>query len=73
MEWHERMFTSIKVGEKYENRDGDECTVIEKREDNTGKSFFEISSNTWLGNYMVGELGGFGIYPNGYDLVKKII
>jgi len=76
MHWSERLKTVIKLDEQYLTRNGVKVKIIDKRTDNKGTDFYEvivISGYSYLKEYMVNKFGGFGIYANHYDLVKKCI
>ena len=77
MHWSERMKTKIEVGRTYNNRNGAKWKVVSKL-NNTNfevhklpppKGFTDISIRKQL---VVNELGGFGDYPNHFDLVKVL-
>ena len=72
MKWHERMKTKIEIGKKYKTRDGLIVEVVDYQTNNIEIKYVvkDLSGKSWLKEYMVTEFGGFGIYPNHYDLVK---
>ena len=76
MHWNERMKTEIKLGNTYETRNGYKVKVVAKLNDNN----FEVnriirSEIRWghLEEYIVNKFGGFGNYPNHYDLIRRIL
>ena len=74
MNWDERLNTPIKVGETYKTRDNKIVIILKKQQDNflvknTNPSKFNTS---YLKEYFVNKFGGFGNYPNHYDLIKKL-
>ena len=77
MNWNERMKTKIKVGERYQMRDGTKWTVAEMRDeehflidkDKPKEGYIDISMHK---QFIVGAFGNFGSYPNPFDLVKRI-
>lgn len=72
MEWFDRMKTPIKLGSIYESREGYRTTVIHERIDSYGKPKFLVENKSFVGRYYVCCLGGFGIYTNKLDIVKKL-
>ena len=69
-----RMKTVIVVGETYSNRRGNKWKVIKQQGSNfeihklpPKNGFVDINTTKKL---IVGKYGGFGNYPNHYDLVK---
>lgn len=77
MDWYERMKTKIKVGERYQMRNGTNWTVTEMRDDDhflidkdkPKEGYIYLSKRKQL---VVGAFGNFGLYPNPFDLVKRI-
>jgi hypothetical protein len=73
----ERMKTKIKVGERYQMRDGTKWTVTEMRDedhflidkDNPEEGYIDTSMHK---QFIVGVFGNFGYCPNPFDLVKQI-
>ena len=71
MKWNERLQTPIKIGETYKTRDNKTVIVLSKRQDEFLVK--NVKSNTsFLKEYFVNKFGGFGNYPNHYDLIKLI-
>jgi hypothetical protein len=77
MHWSERMKTKIEVGKTYENRNGAKWRVVSELKDEQfethklppPKGFVDISTTKEL---VVNKYGGFGNYPNHFDLVKLV-
>jgi hypothetical protein len=75
MPWNERMKTEIQIGKYYKNRNDITVKVIGKVDDkfhvmNEGGTY----DHSEYGNgYLVDRFGGFGNYPNPYDLIKNLI
>jgi len=69
------MKTKIEVGRTYSNRNGDKWRVVSKLSDANfeihklppPKGFTDISMHKQL---VVNDYGGFGNYPNRFDLVR---
>ena len=77
MHWSERMKTKIEDGKTYENRNGAKWRVGTELKDehfeihklSPPKGFVDISTTKQL---VVNKYGGFGNYPNQFDLVKLV-
>ena len=72
MHWSERMKTKLVIGQKYLTRKGLLVEVVDSQTNNreTKYEVKDLTDRCFLGNYMVNEFGGFGNYPNHYDLIK---
>lgn len=77
MNWNELMKVKIKVGERYQMRDGSKWTVTKEMgedafliiKDKPKQGYIDTSMHK---SFIVGAFGNFGSYPNPFDLVSRI-